>query len=103
MCSEYGHRPPDHHTALNSGWSCSVRLSAVAGAAPILERMPRRDLLPEEEPPSPDDPRSDPSCGPALECSLEEAADMGAVFDSRAEQEAFERKLAEVLAGRAAA
>lgn len=59
--------------------------------------------FPDEAPPGIDDPRSDPSCGPALECSLEEAADMGAVFDSRAEQDAFDRELAEVLAGRAAA
>lgn len=62
----------------------------------------RDDPLPNEAPPGADDPRSDESCGPALECSLEEAAEMGACFETQAEQEAFDRRLAEVRAAGAA-
>lgn len=58
----------------------------------------RADLPPEEEPFGVDDPRSDASCGPALEFSLDAAASMGACFETQAEQEAFERRLAEVRA-----
>ena len=64
-----------------------------------------RDLAeppPEEEPFGVDDPRSDGSCGPALGCGFEEAASMGACFDSQAEQKRFDRRLAEVRAAAAA-
>ena len=59
--------------------------------------------FPDEAPPGIDDPRSDPSCGEGLECSLEEAADMGACFDTWEEEQRFDRRLAEVRAAGAAA
>lgn len=58
----------------------------------------RADLPPDEEPFGVDDPRSDESCGPPLGCGFIEAASMGACFETRAEQEAFDRRLAEVRA-----
>ena len=68
-----------------------------------MHRSPARtDLPPEEEPFGADDPRSDGSCGPALEMTVEEADEMGATFDSEAEQKRFDRRLAEVRSAAAA-
>ena len=63
----------------------------------------RADLPPEEEPHGVDDPRSDDSCGRGVEVPFEEAFDMGACFETRAEQRAFDRRLAEVRTAAAAA